>query len=397
MGVIITGIGTKRLDTNGAVTTGTLSYIETYRDAVRKTAEHALRRKRPHIFMPPTPYYAYTIHKIRGRLYYGGDAANIGWNHTQYDGYPMISNATAAVFDKLTNMAVTACLNDLKGMKLNLAQAFAERRQTANLVASSATKIARSLRSIRKGDFRQAAANLGLAPSKKRVAYWNGKQKRGRQPDQGDLRDMWLELQYGWKPLTGEIYGAMVVLHENDKAEPQRYRMTVKKKRETNIDTPVTTGAGIHYKGFKRQFYSSYVRLDYCMNNPMAAAANDFGIDNPALLAWELLPYSFVVDWFLPIGKYLDGINAEAGYTFMGGSLSKRYLASFNGSVERVGWNFPARKIPYWGGYGCYASLKEVTRTIYSSSPVSRFPGFKNPLSLTHVANAIALLRGSVR
>jgi hypothetical protein len=36
-------------------------------------------------------------------------------------------------------------------------------------------------------------------------------------------------------------------------------------------------------------------------------------------LAWELIPLSFVVDWFLPVGKYLDSLNATKGITFLDG------------------------------------------------------------------------------
>jgi hypothetical protein len=30
---------------------------------------------------------------------------------------------------------------------------------------------------------------------------------------------------------------------------------------------------------------------------------------DPLSVAWELLPWSFVVDWFIPIGSYLDLVN----------------------------------------------------------------------------------------
>jgi hypothetical protein len=36
----------------------------------------------------------------------------------------------------------------------------------------------------------------------------------------------------------------------------------------------------------------------------------NLGLTDPLSVAWELIPYSFVVDWFVPIGTYLDNLNA---------------------------------------------------------------------------------------
>jgi len=35
-----------------------------------------------------------------------------------------------------------------------------------------------------------------------------------------------------------------------------------------------------------------------------------FGLDNPFLVAWELVPLSFVADYFLPIGRVIAGMGA---------------------------------------------------------------------------------------
>lgn len=37
------------------------------------------------------------------------------------------------------------------------------------------------------------------------------------------------------------------------------------------------------------------------------------GLINPLSVAWELVPFSFVVDWFLPIGTYINSMSDYAG------------------------------------------------------------------------------------
>jgi hypothetical protein len=38
------------------------------------------------------------------------------------------------------------------------------------------------------------------------------------------------------------------------------------------------------------------------------------GLINPAVVAWELVPFSFLVDWFIPVGKFLDSWTDQLGY-----------------------------------------------------------------------------------
>jgi hypothetical protein len=49
------------------------------------------------------------------------------------------------------------------------------------------------------------------------------------------------------------------------------------------------------------------------------------GLTNPALVGWELVPFSFVVDWFTPIGSWLESLTAFEGYNVVAKSLSYTY------------------------------------------------------------------------
>lgn len=51
---------------------------------------------------------------------------------------------------------------------------------------------------------------------------------------------------------------------------------------------------------------------------------NQLGLANPLATAWELVSYSFVVDWFVPIGPVLNALSARAGLIFVDGSKSNR-------------------------------------------------------------------------
>jgi len=115
------------------------------------------------------------------------------------------------------------------------------------------------------------------------------------------------------------------------------------------------------------------------------------GITNPLLIGWELVPFSFVVDWFLPVGNWLESVDAMLGYE------SAYYSSSFR--VEAI-WNddFGQRiNAPSGPGYiSAYYSgnkrLFQLKRSVSNSVPIPKFPRIKDPFSLGHMANGLALL-----
>ena len=49
------------------------------------------------------------------------------------------------------------------------------------------------------------------------------------------------------------------------------------------------------------------------ISSPNSLKANQLGLVNPASVAWELIPFSFLVDWFLPVGKFLESYTDTVG------------------------------------------------------------------------------------
>lgn len=390
---------------NGGAQTATFRYITNTKSAVVKTAAHALRYKRPHIFMPPTAFSA-SMEAVTKYYVNAGNGAYARFSPAPYAPVTLSYPTTDAA--KLENEVVTACLLDLKDMKVNFSQAFAEREQTSSLVLSSAKRLANAfetLKNIRRGklprkrNLRKQVIRRQNQAAFDQSAKFLGVSTKKLNKGSKTAANMWLELQYGWKPLLSDIYGSMVTLHENDLDEPERYRYTIKKRRQKAYRVRYGEGlGGIHEEGFYEGTLSCFVRLDYVKLNPPASAAASLGVLNPAELTWELLPYSFVVDWFLPVGDYLSTLDADTGFRYLGGSKTFRWEThQYGGKMVRENWSETGTKYPpqFWWGTGGTRDYKSVVRTPYSSSPVARFPGFKNPLTGMHAANALALIRGA--
>lgn len=367
--------------------------ITTYKSPLVKRAEHALRRTQPGIFVPPTAFEASTKDErywVKGYRRYGYRCIGT----TLVAVYKPVENFQTAVIAELQARAVTRALEELKSQKVNYAVAFAERQQTARLVGNSAEKIFRAALALKKGKFSDAAAALGVSKN----LFKPGKGKK----HSDFIGNRWLELQYGWKPLLNDVYGSMAELADKDNKQKDRYRVTVRGSARNNA-TSIYNSSVSGQEGDRNVVkieHSVRCRLDYNYTNPVTGTLARLGITDPATVAWELMPWSFVADWFIPIGGYLSALNAATGYSFLGGSSTYRGTCGVTGfDLGPLGYasnpafpnaaSFPLRVGSYSG--------KFIRRIAYSSSPLPRFPGFKNPLSLHHLANSIALLAGSVK
>lgn len=108
----------------------------------------------------------------------------------------------------------------------------------------------------------------------------------------------YLEFQFGWAPLLNDVYSAVEAYSNGlastgDRIRKKSGQLTTRR----NLDRPLeatATASGI-------------------VRNQGAARLNQLGLSNPALMAWNKLPFSFLIDWFIPVSTYLGGITASAG------------------------------------------------------------------------------------
>lgn len=297
--------------------------------------------------------------------------------------------------DELDRQARTKLLTGLKSQTVNLAQMYAERKQTSNLVLGTLRTLRSAGTALHAGAFRDLYQVLGLGrPSYSRERflrelYWSDRRKC--------IEGTWLELQYGWKPLLQDIHGSMEALVRTQFAKPLKYKATAKFNVNDSriIGQPGLPGPTITHEASGFQVVK-YV-VEYRTTNDVVSSAAQLGLLNPAQLVWELLPYSFVVDWFLPVGQALSQLDSTAGLSFFQGTKTVFTKGTTKASTVSV----PTPSVYGPQGYdGLKIGTREevhMTRDVMSQFPAPALPVLKNPFSSVHVANAIALLATSFK
>lgn len=283
-----------------------------------------------------------------------------------------------ALKEKTLGDAMDAVLDS----KFNFAQFIAEREQVSNMVADTVKRIEGCARALRRRDYSGAAKALGLSRKPKNMS--------------GQFSRDWLAMQYGWKPLLSDVKSAAEHLAANHLGRPALIKIRKKRKSETPAfiaETGVLAGGNPWCKqvwSYEAAQHWCTVELWYEVTNDYLRQSQQLGITDPLLLGWELLPYSFVVDWFIPVGNFLQRLNFDSGLTFKQG-----YCTQFSTQtvwVTPISWKTGTWNNSASGGSSRIRNLQH-DREVYYSSPRVALPRFKDPFSSTHVANALALLR----
>lgn len=284
--------------------------------------------------------------------------------------------------DGVYEQLVNKCLLKLRDQKINLALNMAELSKTARGVAELAQQVGSSYRSFRRGDFPGALRALGLTT-----------RNRGR-----DAASTYLAIQYGLIPLMQDIVGGYEEATRETRRHGQRKRVVARWSGSSSVSE---SDLDVGLRGFSGNLAinidaTAQLVLWYEVTNPELLAASSIGLTNPMEILWELTPWSFIFDWFLPVGDYLGALTAHQGFTFLGGS----YTTVFNQNNRR--WITalpPSNTGSGTESYSCSGQrvtrAKQMVRTVAGpGNPPSAFlPSFKNPLSIQHAVNAVALLR----
>lgn len=221
----------------------------------------------------------------------------------------------------------------------SLGTTIAEFKQSAKMMASRGMQLLQFARAVKRMDFPGAAKYLQL--SSQEAVYGSANAMRKKYRKTGSLADTWLEVHFGWDPLMKDIHSAAQVLGGH--IRPKRASGSAS---ETDFEVYQTSS---RYREVRRKFTSRY-GADISVENENVALLNQLGLINPAAILWELVPFSFVVDWFANVGSFLSGFSDLAGLNVVN-SYSTEYqtlvgseiyhelgqLTSFSGAhIERV-------------------------------------------------------------
>lgn len=208
------------------------------------------------------------------------------------------------------------------------------------------------------------------------------------------LAEEWLAFSYFWKPTLSDIYGAA------DESQNILFNglKEFKVHRTSYIDSVTSVPASVltdsSWTAKRVVLGKSAVKICVVLKFPdEAVLLNRWTSLNPASIAWELLPFSFVYDWFVDVGSYLRNLETGLLYTHSGwfktGYVSKYSKVNIVETIDQQKFS-PSLTTVKATGYRWETNFR---RTILGAYPLPRFPSFKAELGWQRLLSAAALTR----
>lgn len=295
------------------------------------------------------------------------------------------------------NKAIERLYSLIKGSNLNMAASVAEGHQLKGMMGEAGQRVlkavqgsARIVRDVQK--FKQLDGGAMLREVQRTFSK-ESLRKKGRKV-RSSASNAWLEMTYGWNPFLSDVYGlldwAASVGHHNglrreeatarDKGHVVQTFLTGQPKCVRTVDKSV------RYK----------IIVEFSVDNPTLFDVTRFTSLNPLLVAWELVPYSFVVDWFINVSGYLQNMEAALlnGLSFRRGLITRTEKA-ITSSEYFYNDVFPqAGETGRWiSGYVYTSSeIRSLQRTILTSFPLPQLPTLNVNLGANRLLSAAALL-----
>lgn len=320
----------------------------------------------------------------------------------QLAGCPWSSRTNTGSFPLTVDaMARTRFLNKLQDGKTDLGTTLGEAKSTISGISDVAEAMlgfvdtAAKRYRYEKREIIKLLLGIQTRPKKKRRST-NSEKRRIRNEKQ--ILSWWLQVQFNLKPLFSDIQSSgealsWLLFEEN---KPARLSVKAGATQEDTVIARLPTSYGgslptldVPFKVSSSQHFSCVYEVD----NRATRTISQLGLGNPAAIAWELTAFSWMVDYVLGVGDWLNSMFADTGLRFIEGSRSRiqRGVATGISSWSKPPSNYTLES--GWTGVNMQVEFGRFERTVLSG-PVypALFPLVRSRLGLTQLANTLAVL-----
>lgn len=264
----------------------------------------------------PTPYLRKMINVSAGKYY--GDHWEGTWPMSPLElGEFLIPSWDQEWLDSVTtlrNIAVTEAHARVTANETQVLVSAAELNKTIEGLGVILRKVSHIILAARKADFKYLARQIS----------WK------------ELSNTWMEARYGLRPLYYEARATLAALNRPPKQKRQTFRATRSgtwSKRSTVSVTNSSAGynASIEKTAEVQTSVSAGILTDVTLTG-----LNAWGGEQFASAAWELVPLSFVIDWFFNVGSTIAAWSPDCGTKQLASWVTTKHVAILTNSLVSI-------------------------------------------------------------
>lgn len=213
----------------------------------------------------------------------------------------------------------------------------------------------------------------------------------------------YLEYLYGWAPLADDVQNAFQSMLDGYTGPNQkRFRLRVRKAKKVRSQLVIRKTASTYWTApfwwEQTMDVENYAKVILNYEFPsqvgeMLPTMTPFGT------AWELAPWSFVVDWFIPVGDWIGAMEATQYAIYMQNAVLTQSVKVTSRRDGGSRWtevhDLPGNTLTFSKPPSISGQFFQMTREVLSPLQVLdriKFPDFSSKFGLPQASQALALL-----
>lgn len=285
-------------------------------------------------------------------------------NFNNFKSYGPAGHTISIINANLLNRAKVECLAKLGSDKIDLGVTIGESVQSARGVVSLATDVLKAAVAIKRGSAKELRRIFG------------------EEPVGTSISSRWLQYQLGVKPMVNDLYAAAELFDKGIQDRTTEGRaMGIKATRNVTHQWSDADSVSLTQSGHLK--YNVVIRA--LINDISSHGYAKLGLNNPNGVIWELTPFSWLIDYMVPIGTMLQAMNASVGLTFDGAWTSYNVYEKVTMHIQHTLGSQEIGELSHVTSY--LDAFHRITMTGFPAV----VPYVKNPFTTTHSLNAIAL------
>jgi hypothetical protein len=208
---------------------------------------------------------------------------------------PSLDPEFASTIESLKSQAVTSAHAKANSVEISMLMVAGEGRKTVASLASIFGRAIRIFKAVKTADIRYLKRQISLI----------------------ELRDRYMEARYALRPMVYDVKGLIAALGASAESTGEKTRVTARSKVQNQYDKEdvidvYPSGQLMKLSVKRKSTVLTEIRAGV-LTDVVASYVEIWGLANFAETAWELIPLSFIADWFFNIGKTIAAWTPNYG------------------------------------------------------------------------------------
>lgn len=320
-------------------------------------------------------------------------------------------------FGAYTDLAVTRAHADVDVSEMQLLASLGELPETLSWLKSLITRLKDVVLAFKRRreivnvlrKLSYAHAESGTRTSLKQLERYlttlqKRKERRASRPATTIIDgavNAWLEFRYAVRPLIGDIQNALNALNAviaSRRCVARGHEYASAKREDVDHFQMVDSGApymGITAKISEEETIRARGGVLYAIEEQVVSLITILGLDQPVESLWELIPFSFIIDWVFSIGDWLQSLFKSSGLDILTSWVSLIVERVRKVKVTDVWYSYNAGSDRFWLNSSEFGSsyMKVQWKWRYPHPAVPSLPRVDLKLNLAKIIDLGAIGR----